>query len=1738
MKQPATSKRWLGIALAMQFSLLAAGPPALAQQPSTRLPAATQQAAQLALQASSQWAGVAMPAASFRVASARTEPTGLLYAYLQQLQGGIPVYNRMATLVFKGSALRHHAGGFLSAKAFAGQPATPTVTAAAALATALASTGIQNLEVAQAISPASGVEQRQTFEPAGMAHRPIEVRLVWATDKSQPRLAWNVNVDLVASPDWLNIRVDATTGQVLGQDNWTVNEHAVHPAAAPAHRPAASAGPTWAPQALWHPSGAKSTAAVTSASYRVVPFANERPDVTTPRVDTDPWLRAGAGNPVTTYGWHFDGTTNYTDTRGNNVWAYDDSLNLNKPGRYTASTGTGNGLVFNDVADFAQVPTLGKNRRAATTNLFYWNNLMHDVMYQYGFTEAASNFQTDNQGRGGQGRDYVQAEAQDGKDINNANFSTPPDGYNGRMQMYLWNGITPAYTLNVSAPAAIAGNYAAVEGSLSANNKLTNLGPISGQLALYTDAGSPSTALACGGYGGAVPLTGKIAVLYRGTCPFVSKIKNAQLAGAVAVVVINNSAAAPSVMGGGPDDTIVIPAVMVSQATGATLVSQLSNGVQVTLPKPPTTGPQLDGDFDNGVISHEYGHGISNRLTGGGVNTSCLGNAEQAGEGWSDYFGLMMTTDWTTAQTADGPKARPVGAYAFGQPTTGVGLRRYAYSTDMSVNPLTYANVATNTEVHATGEVWCATLWDMTWNIIQQQGAIEPNLYNSASTGGNAVALNLVMQGLKLQPCQPGFLDGRDAILAADSLLYNGQYHCAIWSAFARRGMGLSAKEGASTSATDQTPAYDQPGVALRKTTTPLAGNQFTITLAASCDCQAQAPVSITDQLPVGLQYVSSTGGTLNGNTVSFTNLSFAKGERRTFQIVAQTAPGAGCPLTLPVNDDRETNTTGGLTPAVVKAGNAWAPTTTLAHSGTTAWATSDPITTTDVTLTSAPFTPSGFSLLSFQHYFSTESTYDGGMVAVSVNNGAWQDVAAYFLQNGYNSAFDASTASKGKPCFSGLSSKQTGAAAFQQSLLDLSSFSGQSIRIRFQFQSDDGNPYGALPGWFIDDIQVLSGCGDRQQVKLFNGANTLMSSYAQAIFLTEPLTTWTGAASTDWFAAGNWNGGVPTSALEAIIPAGMPRYPVLSAGTATARALTLNAGATLTQTDGTLDVRGTWTNNGTFAASGGTVLLGTNTGAQVVGSSPTRFWNLTTSGNAVDLNTSAGLAIQRLLLTNTSLNANGNPVLLESNANGTAMLASPNAGASLLGTSVTVQRYISPGPNAGVGYRHLASPTQGTTFGDLATANYTPVVNPAYNTAAKPGAVSPFPTIYAYDQSRLTSTTNNLGDFDKGWVSPAALSDQLTPGLGYTVNLAPSQTVVFKGQPGFGDLVRTLARNAAGSATDADAGWNLVGNPYASPYDYGQQAAADLVNLDPTIYVYTSSTQYTGAYRAILNGVGGSAVLPMGQGFFVHVASGATSGTLTFRNAQRITSYQSPSFLRTAETRPLVQLSLRAAGSPATTADDAYVYFEQGASDGYEPAFDALKLSNPTGLNLSASLAGRQLAIAGYAPLGTTQRVMPLAVGVPAPGTYTLAAAQLLNLATTPVYLRDLQTGAVINLAQQPSYQFTVSNASALVTGRFELVFSPQQALATAPAALAQQVALYPNPAQQAAFVELPASLGRQAVSASLVDALGRVVRTAVLPAQGATAHPLDLRGLASGVYALRLTTNAGTIVKRLTVE
>src|SRR5690606_33774520 len=103
---------------------------------------------------------------------------------------------------------------------------------------------------------------------------------------------------------------------------------------------------------------------------------------------------------------------------------------------------------------------------------------------------------------------------------------------------------------------------------------------------------------------------------------------------------------------------------------------------------------------------------------------------------------------------------------------------------------------------------------DMYWELVHRYG-FNPDFYDAWNTGGNNLAIQLVMDGMKLQPCSPGFVDGRNAILQADQVLTGGDNQCMIWRAFARRGLGFSASQGSTNSRTDGSPAYDLPSSCL-----------------------------------------------------------------------------------------------------------------------------------------------------------------------------------------------------------------------------------------------------------------------------------------------------------------------------------------------------------------------------------------------------------------------------------------------------------------------------------------------------------------------------------------------------------------------------------------------------------------------------------------------------------------------------------------------------------------------------------------------------------------------------------------------------------------------------------------------------------------------------------------------------------------------------------------------------------
>ncbi|KAJ6579478.1 metalloprotease [Mycena vulgaris] len=194
--------------------------------------------------------------------------------------------------------------------------------------------------------------------------------------------------------------------------------------------------------------------------------------------------------------------------------------------------------------------------------------------------------------------------------------------------------------------------------------------------------------------------------------------------------------------------------------------------------------PARDSALANDIMVHEYTHGITNRMTGGGTGR-CLQVPESGGmgEGWSDAF-----SDWM-AQLESPIKDFTIGGWVDG----GTPLRRFPYSTNLTTNPYTYSALTNLTELHGIGTVWANILHNMLATLVDAHGFSKTARTNAYGTEGNVVFMHLFIDALALQPCQPDFIQGRDAIILADHNRYSGTNRCLLWKVFASRGLGVAA---------------------------------------------------------------------------------------------------------------------------------------------------------------------------------------------------------------------------------------------------------------------------------------------------------------------------------------------------------------------------------------------------------------------------------------------------------------------------------------------------------------------------------------------------------------------------------------------------------------------------------------------------------------------------------------------------------------------------------------------------------------------------------------------------------------------------------------------------------------------------------------------------------------------------------------------------------------------------------
>ena len=535
--------------------------------------------------------------------------SGSTHIYLRQMHRGIPVFNAQLQInVNRDGRIISVNNAFVPGLGGAIRSATPAIGADEAVASAALSVGSKLAFMPKALSQGKGVRQTTRFAGDGLSLEPISASLMYLPiSAGDVRLVWNFMIETLDTHHMYNFNVDAETGATWTRFDYTASD-----------------------------------------SFRVYEQPIESPIHTSPLPPSD--ARTLVVNPEDATASPSDWFSGSGIMDGNNVHACAD-VNANNVCDSPQPTCSGGTCDF--PINLSAQP--GASQAAAITNLFYWNNIIHDIQYQYGFDEAGGNFQENNFGRGGIGSDSVNADAQDTAFPSpcNANFGTPPDGGNPRMQMFLCDN----------------------------------------------------------------------------------------------------------------------------------------------------TNPDRDGDYDNIVIVHEYGHGISIRQVGGPSNSGCLNNNQQPGEGWSDLLGLMYTADANDT----GPQARGVGSYLFGLAANGGTIRDLPYSTSNAVNNHTYSSIAGAAIPHGVGSRWAQAGWEVYWALVDKWG-FEGDLVNfninDPNEAGNKRAMFYVNQGLKNTACSPTFLAARDGIIQAATDNFGGEDRCTIWEAFAAFGLGVNASTGGPNSTT------------------------------------------------------------------------------------------------------------------------------------------------------------------------------------------------------------------------------------------------------------------------------------------------------------------------------------------------------------------------------------------------------------------------------------------------------------------------------------------------------------------------------------------------------------------------------------------------------------------------------------------------------------------------------------------------------------------------------------------------------------------------------------------------------------------------------------------------------------------------------------------------------------------------------------------------------------------------
>jgi uncharacterized delta-60 repeat protein len=362
-----------------------------------------------------------------------------------------------------------------------------------------------------------------------------------------------------------------------------------------------------------------------------------------------------------------------------------------------------------------------------------------------------------------------------------------------------------------------------------------------------------------------------------------------------------------------------------------------------------------------------------------------------------------------------------------------------------------------------------------------------------------------------------------------------------------------------------------------------------------------------------------------------------------------------------------------------------------------------------------------------------------------------------------------------------------------------------------------------------------------------------------------------------------------------------------------------------------------------------------------------------------------------------------------------------------------------------------------------------------------------------------------------------------LNAGHGYVVRMGGSGTVTLSGSAFHTGAVELNSLTRAGAGTNA--GYNLIGNPYPSTLSWD---AAGKVNMEPSIWyrTHTAGEAMTFDVYNAQSGIGtgnnrfgvdADGLVPPGQGFWVRVAEGQTTGSVTFDNTMRSHGTQAQLY-RLAEEEGTVRMRLLGTNG----SDEAIIHFSTEAQDGPD-AYDSQKMWGAASLaQLYTTAAADTLTINGLFSTETNP-VIDLGVKLSGPGSYSLTAHSI--TLSEEVWLEDRALNQFQYLNENPTYSFATNTGN--IGDRFALHFGAM-AVGTG-----RDVACNVCTHVFAADGVVNVSVGNDITTGNItiLDMMGRTVQTATINGS----RTVVATDPTTGIYLVRVETTHGTETHRV---